>query len=92
MLSRCEIEEGQKCKFVYGKVNNLKVKLDTRSDILIINEKTGKKFGKPLLKKTDMVACGVSRQKLNFKGVCLFGFYGISTYVGYSMPNPLLYK
>ena len=24
--------------------------------------------------------------------VCLFGFYGISTFVGYLMPNPLLYK
>ena len=24
--------------------------------------------------------------------VCLFGFYGISTFVGYLMPNPFLYK
>ena len=23
---------------------------------------------------------------------CLFGFYGISTFVGYLMPNPFLYK
>ena len=23
--------------------------------------------------------------------VCLFGFYGISTFVGYLMPNPFLY-
>ena len=26
------------------------------------------------------------------KIVCLFGFYGISTFVGYLMPNPFLYK
>ena len=24
--------------------------------------------------------------------VCLFGFYGISTFVCYLMPNPFLYK
>ena len=24
--------------------------------------------------------------------VCLFGFYGISTFAGYLMPNPFLYK
>ena len=24
--------------------------------------------------------------------VCLFGFYGISTFVGYLMPNPFLYN
>ena len=24
--------------------------------------------------------------------VCLLGFYGISTFVGYLMPNPFLYK
>ena len=24
--------------------------------------------------------------------MCLFGFYGISTFVGYLMPNPFLYK
>ena len=24
--------------------------------------------------------------------VCLFGFYGISMFVGYLMPNPFLYK
>ena len=24
--------------------------------------------------------------------VCLFGFYGISTFVGYLKPNPFLYK
>ena len=26
------------------------------------------------------------------KIICLFGFYGISTFVGYLMPNPFLYK
>ena len=24
--------------------------------------------------------------------VCLFGFYGISSFLGYLMPNPFLYK
>ena len=32
--------------------------------------------------------------KQNFRGffVSLFGFYGISTFVGYLMSNPFLYK
>ena len=25
-------------------------------------------------------------------GICLFGFYGISTFVGYLIPNQFLYK
>ena len=32
---------------------------------------------------------------INYLFVCLFvclGFYGISTFVGYLMPNPFLYK
>ena len=80
MLSRHKIEEGQKYKFVYVKINNNKVKLqlDTGSDILIINEETWKKVGKFLLKKTDMVAHGVSGKKLNFKGIftCNISFVG----------------
>ena len=30
--------------------------------------------------------------KTNIFFVCLFGFYGISNFVGYLMPNPFLYK
>ena len=80
MLSRHEIEEEQKCKFVYVKLTIRKVKFqfDTRSDILIINEETWNKTGEPLLKKIDMVARGVSGKKLNFKGVftCKISFIG----------------
>ena len=33
------------------------------------------------------------KSKQNYKLIiCLFGFYGISTFVGYLTPNPLLYK
>ena len=41
----------------------------------------------------------LARQSLSFSGrgtlrmfACLFWFYGISTFVGYLMPNPFLYK
>ena len=30
--------------------------------------------------------------KILLDKICLFGFYGISTFVGYLMPNPFLYK
>ena len=31
-------------------------------------------------------------KEIKFDLVCLFGFYGISTFVGYVMPNQFLYK
>ena len=37
----------------------------------------------------NIANCSMSNPVLN---VCLFGFYGISTFVGYLMLNPFLYK
>ena len=55
VLSRWEIEEGQKRKFVQAKINgkNVKLQLDTGSDISIINTETWIKIGRPLLKQTE---------------------------------------
>ena len=55
VLSKKEIEEGQKRKFVTVKINGTDVKLllDTGSDISIINEKTWKQIGSPPLRKSN---------------------------------------
>ena len=54
--------------------------------------------------KEIITSCNFSRWQLNINMhiyecyclgmmfVCLFGFYGISTFVGYLIPNPFLYK
>ena len=70
VLSRLEIEEEQKRKFVRAKINgkNVKLQLDTGSDISIINTETGIKIGRHLLKKTEKVARGISGRKLHFQG------------------------
>ena len=53
ILSRKEIEEGQKQKYVNVKINgvNIKLQLDTGSDKSIINVWTWKWMGSPPLKK-----------------------------------------
>ena len=80
MLSRQEIEEGQKRKFVQVKINgkNVKLQLDTGSDIFIINIETWIKVGRPLLKKTEKMARGISGRKLHFQGEfsCYISFVG----------------
>lgn len=80
VLSRQEIEEGQKRKFVQVKINgkNVKLQLDTGSDISIINTATWIKIGRPLLKKTEKVARGISGRKLHFQGEfsCNISFVG----------------
>ena len=70
VLSKKEIDEGQKRKFVSVRINgtNVILQLDTGSDISIINEKTWKQIGSPPLKKSSRIARGVSGRKLNFKG------------------------
>ena len=70
VLSRQEIEERQKRKFVRAKINgkNVKLQLDTGSDISIINTETWIKIGRPLLKRTEKVAHGISGRKLHFQG------------------------
>lgn len=80
VLSHQEIEEGQKRKFVQVKINgkNVKLQLDTGSDISIINTATWIKIGRPLLKKTEKVARGISGRKLHFQGEfsCNISFVG----------------
>ena len=70
VLSRQEIEEEQKRKFVQANINgkNVKLQLDTGSDISIINTETWIKIGRPLLKKTEKVARRISGKKLHFQG------------------------
>ena len=60
----------KKRKFVFLKINNVKIKLqlDTGSDITIINEETWRKAGKPSLVTSKKIAYGVSGKKLNFLG------------------------
>ena len=81
VLSRQEIEEGQKRKFVLVKIingKNVKLRLDTGSDISIISTETWIKIGRPLLKKTEKVAHGISGRKLHFqdKFSCNISFVG----------------
>ena len=45
-MSLTELEMSQKSKFVFLKINNVKIKLlDTGSDITIVNEQTWRKMG-----------------------------------------------
>ena len=80
VLSRQEIEEGQKRKFVKAKINgkNVKLQQDTGSDISIINTETCIKIGRPWLKKTEKVSRGISGRKLHFQGEfsCNISFVG----------------
>ena len=80
VLSCQAIEEGQKRKFVQAKINgkNVKLRLDTGSDISIINTETWIKIGRLLLKKTEKVAGGISGRKLHFQGEfsCNISFVG----------------
>lgn len=80
VLTKKEIEEGQKRKFVQVKINGEKVQfqLDTGSDISIINETTWKRINKPRLTKTDKIARGVSGRRLKFSGefLCEVSFLG----------------
>ena len=71
MLSKEEVRQGCKRKFVNTKINGHIVKLlfDTGSDISIIDEVTWKRIGCPKLKKkTSKIAKGVSGKRLKFKG------------------------
>ena len=80
VLSRQEIEEGQKRKFVRAKINgkNVKLQLDAGSDISIINTVTWIKIVRPLLQKTEKVARGILGRKLHFQGEfsCNISFVG----------------
>ena len=55
ILSRKEIEEGEKWKYVNVKINvvNIKLQLETSSDVYIINVLTWEQIGSPLLTKTE---------------------------------------
>ena len=70
MLSKVEVRQGGKRKFVNTKINGHTVKLllDTGSDISIINEVTWKRIGCTKLEKTSKIAKGVSGKRLKFKG------------------------
>ena len=70
VLSKEEVRQGGKRKFVNTKINGHTVKLllDTGSDISIIDEVTWKRIGCPKLKKTSKIAKGVSGKRLKFKG------------------------
>ena len=80
VLSRQEIEEEQKRKFVQVKINgkNVKLQLDTGSDISIVNTETWIKIGRPLLKKTEKVARWILGRKVHFQGEfsCNISFVG----------------
>ena len=80
VLTKHELEEGQKRKFVQVKTNGEKVKLQlyTGSDISIVNEETWKKIGRPILNPTDKVARGISGKRLRFRGefLCDVSFLG----------------
>ena len=70
VLSKNDIEEGQRWKYLNVNINGHTVKLllDSGSDILVINEQTWKKNGCPLLTNTDKIARGVSVKRLKLKG------------------------
>ena len=76
IMSRKEIEEEQKRKYVKLNGVNIKLQLDAGSDIFSINVLTRKQIGSPLLKKKLTVARGA--KKLNFKEefICHFCFLG----------------
>ena len=80
VLSRQEIEVGQKRKFVQAKLNGKHVKLqpDTGSDIFIIDTEPWIEIGRPLLKKAEKVSRGISGRKLHFQGEfsCNISFVG----------------
>ena len=65
-----ELEMSQKRKFVFVKINNVKIKqqLVTGPDITIINERTWRKMGKPILLTSKRSAHEDSGKKLNFWG------------------------
>ena len=42
--------------------------------------------------KKRILNCTEQKNTIHWSIVCLFGFYGISTFVGYLMLNPFLYK
>ena len=67
-ISKLSNETPLKRKFVYVMVNyiNIKLQLDIGSDMIIINQKTWKKLGKPSLLALRKVAHGVSGKKINF--------------------------
>ena len=69
-MSLTKLETSQKRKFIFLKIYNVKIKLqrDTRPDITIINEQTGRKMGKSSLLTAKKIAHRVSRKKLNFWG------------------------
>lgn len=70
VLSKEEIKQGGKRKFVHTQINGHSVKLllDTGSDISIIDEVTWKRIGGPKLRKTQKIAKGVSGERLKFRG------------------------
>ena len=70
VLSKEEVKQGGKRKFVNTKINGHTVKLlfDTNSDISIIDEVTWKRIGCPKLEKTSKIAKGVSGKRLKLKG------------------------
>ena len=61
-----------KRKYVKVQMNNkeVKFKLDTGSNVTLINEKTWKKIGRQTLLKTEKIAYGITGNKLEFVGQC----------------------
>ena len=67
-MSFTELKTSQKRKFVFVKINNVKInlQLDAGSDIALINEQRWRKMGKPSLVTSKIIAYGVSRKKKIF--------------------------